>query len=65
MLFFWLIMSIAITFYVTVKCFLEGFQRWWVMYLFSALAALMFFVKRSMMKRYDRHFRQQKRSEKL
>jgi len=63
MLFFWLTMSVVIAFYVSVKCITEGFDRWGTMYIFSALAALMFFVKRSMMKRYQRNFPSEQRKQ--
>jgi SNF family Na+-dependent transporter len=55
MLYFWLAASIITFIIVTFKGINEGFERWSVYYLFSAIALLMFFVRRWMLKRMEKH----------
>jgi len=55
MLFFWLIMTVILAVFVTVKCLTENFQRWAFMYIFVALSLFMFVMKRWMVKRYNRN----------
>lgn len=57
MLYFWLVMSIAVFITVTILGFKEGFDRWYHFYLFGVIALFMFFMKKWMMKRMERHIR--------
>lgn len=67
MLFFWLVAGILIFLVVSFKGLTEdgGFQIWGYYYLFSGLSFLMFFVRRWMLKRMDKHlkFMEEKRLE--
>jgi hypothetical protein len=55
MLYFWLAASIVTAIIVTYNGFQEGFDRWAMYYLFSALSLLMYFVRKWMMKRMQNH----------
>lgn len=55
MLFFWLFASIITFIIVTYKGVQEGFDRWSVYYLFSGLSLLMYFVRKWMIKRMNKH----------
>lgn len=55
MLYFWLVMAIFIFVGVTVMGLKSGFERWYHFYLFGAISLLMFFVRKWMMKRMERH----------
>jgi hypothetical protein len=55
MLYFWLVMAIFIFVGVTVMGLKSGFERWYHFYLFGAISLLMFFVKKWMLKRMERH----------
>ncbi len=49
---FWLILGIITALYCTYRGFTDGFKQWAFMYVFSALAFIMFFVKRMMFRRF-------------
>jgi hypothetical protein len=59
MLYFWLFAGILIFLVVTYMGFTEksGFKIWAYYYLFSALAILMFVVRRWMLKRMEKHLK--------
>ena len=57
MLYFWLVVGILIFVVVTVMGFVDSFEVWAYYYLFSGLAFLMFFTRRWMMKRMERHMK--------
>lgn len=57
MLYFWLIIFIAITGIVTVMGFLEGFDRWAYNYTFSVIALFAFLSRRFMIKRMEKHLK--------
>ncbi|MGM0478558.1 MAG: hypothetical protein ACQERC_04990 [Bacteroidota bacterium] len=52
---FWLLVSLAIVVAVTYKGFAEGFERWAVYYIFAVMTIGLFFLRRYMMKRMERH----------
>lgn len=64
MLYFWLLLSIASAVVVTFMGFKEGFNRWTFYYSISISALLMFFAKRWMMKRFEKHMEYLKNQEK-
>ena len=55
MLNIWLAIAVVITLFVTYKGFTEGFNRWSFMYVFALLALIWYFLKRFMMKRFEKH----------
>lgn len=55
MSYFWLIMAIGMTVYITVMVFVEGYKKWVPFYVFALIAFIMFFVKKWMMKRMEKH----------
>ena len=55
MLYFWLALSIITFSIVTFKVITEGFERWVFYFIFPAIALLMFFVRRWMLKRMQQH----------
>ncbi len=55
MLYFWLAMGIVTTVAVTYFGLIEGFDRWYHFYLFGVIAFLMYFLRRTMMKRMVKH----------
>lgn len=55
MQYFWLAAAVLITLFVTIKGFMEGFDRWYQFYIFAVIALLMFLVRRWMMKRMIKH----------
>jgi hypothetical protein len=59
MLFFWLFIGVLIFVIVTYMGFTEksGFKIWAYYYLFSGLSFLMYFVRRWMMKRMEKHLK--------
>ncbi len=57
MLNFWLVIAIVMTLFVTYKGFTEGFQKWSFYYVFVIIAFLMFFVRKWMMKRMEKHMK--------
>ena len=48
MLYFWLIAANAILFFVSIMCIVEDPRKWWVYYIFSAMAFMMYFFKKWM-----------------
>lgn len=57
MLYFWLAAGFVILIGVTIMGFMDGFEIWTYYYLFAGLCFLMFFVRRWMMKRYEKHLK--------
>jgi uncharacterized membrane protein len=55
MQFFWLAMGVVLTVVITFLGFKEGFGKWVGYYLMAGLCFLMYFVKRWMMKRMEKH----------
>ncbi len=55
MLYFWMAMGIVTTVSVTYFGIKEGFDRWYHFYLFAIIAFLMYFLRRTMMKRMEKH----------
>lgn len=55
MLYFWLAMGAFITIAITYLGFQEGFKKWGIYYIFAALCFIMFFMRRWMVKRMQRH----------
>ncbi len=55
MLYFWMALFVISMVTVTYMGFKEGFERWVFYYTFSAIALLMFFVRKFMMKRMEKH----------
>lgn len=52
---FWLLATFAIVVAVTYKGFSEGFERWAVYYIFAVMTIGLFFLRRYMMRRMERH----------
>lgn len=55
MLYFWLFVAAFLFIAVTYLCIMEGFRKWGFYYLFVGLTVFMYFMRRWMMKRMDRH----------
>ena len=55
MLYVWLFVAAASFIIVTIMGFKEGFDRWSSSYVLTAIALLMFLVRRWMMKRMQKH----------
>lgn len=55
MLYFWFVVSIVIFITVTYMGFMYGFKLWGYYYIFAGLALLMFFARRYMMRRMEKH----------
>jgi Zn-dependent protease len=51
----WFIAAIALTIFVTVMCFREGFDRWVAYYIFPGIAFFYFFIRRYMHRRMLKH----------
>ncbi len=56
MLYFWLGLSIVSAISITYFGFTEGFDRWIYYYVVPVIALLMFFFKRYMVRRMEKHF---------
>ena len=54
MLRFWFILGAVSAIYCTYKGFTEGFNQWAFMYVFSAIAFFMFFMKRMLIRRFNK-----------
>lgn len=54
MKYFWLAIGIVTLLAVTIMGFIDGFDRWYQYYLFSAIGFMMFFMKSWMMKRFEK-----------
>lgn len=57
MLYFWLFVAVFLFIAVTYLSIMEGFRKWGFYYLFVALTIFMYFMRRWMMKRMDRHLK--------
>ena len=55
MLKFWLIVAIIIPIVVTYLCITDSFKMWGSYYVFSIIALFMYFTRRWMMKRMEKH----------
>lgn len=55
MSYFWLFVAVASFGVVTYNGFTLGFDRWASYYVFTAIAVMMFFMKKWMMKRVEKH----------
>lgn len=55
MLYFWLVVAAAIFLFTTYMCITVGFKKWVWYYMFAAIAVMMFFFKKWMMKRMEKH----------
>lgn len=55
MLYFWLLAAIGSFAVVTFNGITQGFSRWSMYYTFTLIAIVMFIMKRSMMKRFEKH----------
>tara|TARA_B110000046_G_scaffold183441_1_gene219583 strand:+ start:503 stop:736 length:234 start_codon:yes stop_codon:yes gene_type:complete len=52
---FWLFFAIALFLFITVRCFTDGYQKWVFYYPFVLLALGMYFFKKWMMNRMEKH----------
>ncbi len=57
MLYFWLFVGILLTIVITYLGFTVGFDKWAFYYLFAGLSFVMYFMRRWMMKRMERHLK--------
>ena len=57
MLKFWLIVAIVIPIVVTYLCITDSFKMWGSYYVFSIIALFMYFTRRWMMKRMEKHLK--------
>lgn len=55
MLYFWLFLGVFVAIGVTYMGITEGFSKWMTSYTFSVLAFLMFFMRRYMIRRMEKH----------
>lgn len=55
MIYFWLVTAIVIFVATTYMGFMYGFKIWAYYYIFAGLALLMFFARRYMVRRMERH----------
>jgi hypothetical protein len=55
MLYFWLIMAIAIFFFISYMSYTEGIKKWGYYYIFVVTSIAMFFFKKWMMNRMEKH----------
>jgi hypothetical protein len=55
MLYFWFGLFVISTITITYMGFKEGFSRWYSYYLFSGVSLLMYFVRKWMIKRMNKH----------
>ena len=63
MLYFWLILAVAIFIVVTYMGITDGFKKWRFSYVFAALALFAYLTRRWMMKRMDKHVEYMKEQE--
>lgn len=66
MQYFWLVAAIGIFIVTSYKCYTEGVYKWVFYYIFVVIALMMFFLKKWMVKRMEKHmaFLEQQRNEK-
>ena len=57
MLNFWLAVGIVLLVFVSYKSITDGFNNWGDYYIFAGLALLMYFVRKFMLKRMEKHFK--------
>lgn len=57
MLYFWLVVGVLLFIIITYFGITEGFKKWSFYYVFATIAIFMFFVRRWMMKRMERHMK--------
>lgn len=55
MTYFWLVASVVSFLIVTYNSIDQGFEKWAPYYVFSLVALVMFFMKKWMMKRMEKH----------
>lgn len=55
MLYFWLIVATVIFFAITYLCITDGWKKWVFYYIFVLTSLGMFFFKKWMMKRMEKH----------
>jgi uncharacterized membrane protein len=55
MQYFWLLAAIVILVVTSYKCFTEGVYKWVFYYIFAGIALMMFFLKKWMVKRMEKH----------
>ncbi len=55
MQYFWLVAAIVIFIVTSYKCFTEGTYKWVFYYIFVVIALMMFFLKKWMVKRMEKH----------
>ena len=55
MLYFWLIMAVAIFFFISYMSYTEGIKKWGYYYIFVGTSLAMFFFKKWMMSRMEKH----------
>lgn len=55
MLYLWLVVAIGSALLVTYKGISEGFERWYSYYVISGISFFMYFIRRWMMKRMEKH----------
>lgn len=54
MVILWLVIAIVITLFITYKSVTEGLNRWGFMYIFAAMAFMMFFLRRFTSRRVEK-----------
>lgn len=57
MLNFWLAVGVVLLVFVSYKSFTDGFNKWGYYYVFAGLALLMYFMRRIMLKRMEKHMK--------
>lgn len=55
MLYFWLYMSIAIFIFISYMSYTDGIKKWGYYYVFVVTSLAMFFFKKWMMRRMEKH----------
>jgi hypothetical protein len=55
MLYFWLLVGIVTLILVSYNCFTQGFEKWSFYFSMPIIAFLMFFFKKWMMRRMEKH----------
>ncbi|MEY4604813.1 MAG: hypothetical protein RIT43_2105 [Bacteroidota bacterium] len=57
MTYVWLIAGVSIFVMTTFMCFTDDFRKWVYYYLFSVISFAMYFMKRWMVKRMEKHLK--------
>jgi membrane protein insertase Oxa1/YidC/SpoIIIJ len=55
MLYFWLLLAIAIFFFISYMSYTDGLKKWGYNYIFVVVAVVMYLFRRWMMKRMAKH----------